>query len=137
MKIGFVCDKHSNRSVIAEGLAIKILKELGLKAEVYSASLEPDKEIAEITLELLKEKGLNVANVKNNTLEDIPYEELDVFVMICDKLDKTCPYTISHKRRETWLVEEPHPLTREELKRTIDKIERFLKDLFRYDKLSK
>lgn len=137
MKIGFVCDKHSNRNLIAEALAIKLLKDLGLKAEVYSASLEPDKEIAPVTLELLKEKGLNVANVKNNALEDIPYEDLDVLVVICDKLDKTCPYIISHKRRETWLVEEPHPLSREELKRTIDKIERFLKDFFKYDKLSK
>jgi len=137
MKIGFVCDKHSNRSIIAQALALKMLKELGLKAEVYSASLEPDQEIDVSVLKLLEEKGLNTANIKNNTLEDIPYEELDVLIVICDKLDKTCPYIISHKRRETWLVEEPYPLTREELKKTIDKIERFLKDLFRYDKLSK
>jgi protein-tyrosine-phosphatase len=133
MKIGFVCDKHSNRSIIAQALALKMLKELGLKAEVYSASLEPDQEIDVSVLKLLEEKGLNTANVKNNALEDIPYEELDVLIVICDKLDKTCPYI----RRETWLVEEPYPLTREELKKTIDKIERFLKDLFRYDKLSK
>ena len=132
MKIGFVCDKHSNRNTIAEFLAGKILKELGLRAEIYSASLEPDKEIEPLVLELLKEKGLNYTP-KNNALEDIPYEELDVLVVMCDKLDKTCPYIISHKRRETWLVEEPS-LTREELKKTIDKIERLLKELFKYDR---
>ncbi|GAB6077412.1 arsenate reductase/protein-tyrosine-phosphatase family protein [Hydrogenobaculum acidophilum] len=136
MKIGFVCDKHSNRSIIAEALAIKILKELGLKAEVYSASLEPDTEIQPITLELLKEKGLNYA-FKNNALEDIPYEDLDVLVVICDKLDKTCPYIISHKRRETWLVEEPYAITKDEIKKTVDKIERLLKEFFKYDKFSK
>jgi len=136
MRIGFVCDKHSNRNIIAKALTVKILKELGLKAEVFSASLEPDKEIEPLTLELLKERGLDY-NFKNNTLEDIPYEELDVLVVMCDKLDKTCPYIISHKRRETWLVEEPYPLTKEELKKIIDKIEKLLKELFKYDRLSK
>jgi protein-tyrosine-phosphatase len=137
MKIGFVCDKHSNRSLMAHALALGFLKELGFKAEVYSASLEPDEKIESLVLELLKEKGMNPNSVKNNKLEDIPYEELDVLVMICDKLDKACPYVISHKRRETWLVEEPYQITKGEIKKTMDKIERLLKDLFKYDKSSR
>lgn len=134
MKIGFICDKHSNRDILAEGLAIKFSKELGLKAEVYSASLKPDEEINPYVLELLKEKGVSISNPKPKSLDDIPYEELDVLIMICDKVEEVCPFTISHIRRETWLVEEPENQTLEKLRYTMLKLEQLIKSLFKYDK---
>ncbi len=134
MKIGFVCDKNSNRSIIAEAITLNILKELGLKADVYSASLKPDNIINDITISLLRDKGFNVNNLKNNTLEDIPYEELDILIVICDKMDDTCPYIISHKRRETWLVEEPDHISKDRLNFVFEKLEKLIKELFKYER---
>ncbi len=134
MKIGFICDKHSNRDVLAEGLAIKFSKDVGLKAEVYGASLNPDKEINQHVLDLLKEQGVSISNPKPKSLEDIPYEELDVIIMICDKVEDVCPFTVSHIRRETWIVEEPVDISIEKLRYTMLKLEQLIKALFRYDK---
>lgn len=135
MKIGFICDKHSNRDIIAEALALKFSKELGLKLEIYSASISPDDSINPITIQILEEKGINTSNLKNKSMEEIPYEELDILVVICDKSDSVCPYVISHTRRETWIVEEPEPPTLEGLKQTQDKLEKLIKTFFKYDKV--
>lgn len=134
MKIGFICDKHSNRDTLAEGLGLKLSRDIGLKAEIYGASLNPDKEMNPYVLELLKEKGVSISNPKPKSLEDIPYEELDVIIMICDKVEEVCPFIMSHIRRETWIIEEPEDTSLEKLRYTMSKLEQQIKALFKYDK---
>ncbi|NPB06741.1 MAG: low molecular weight phosphatase family protein [Aquificae bacterium] len=133
MRIGFVC-KEGVRACVAEAVTRKLLENLGTRVEVFSAGLEPRKELPPLLLELLKEKGYPVRGLYPKPLKKIPYKKLDVLVVLDNEIKDKVEFVSSHKRRETLHVDKPAAETRPELERLISTLERELKLLFGFEK---
>jgi len=134
MKIGFISKKGAVRALLAEAIARELLKKMGIKAEVFSAGLEPEKSTPRELLEVLKEKGYPTRGLYPKPLRKIPYKSLDVVVILDNEIKDKCPFEVAHKRRENLHIDEPKSLTVPELRRLRDKIEEELKKLFGVNK---
>lgn len=134
MKIGFISKKGAVRALLAEAIAREILRKMGIKAEVYSAGLEPERTTPREVIEVLKEKGYPTKSLYPKPIRKIPYKSLDVVVILDNEIKDKCPFEISHKRRENLHIDEPKNLSIPELRRIRDKIEEELKKLFGVNK---
>jgi len=130
MKIGFVGRKNAVRSIMAEVVTKKMLSDLGLRAEVFSAGTEPAREVHPLTLRVLEEKGYSTKGLYPKPIGKIPYRKLDVLVTVCNEAKEKCEFVISHKRRENWLVDEPAE-TLESFRRTLEEIEEHVRNLLK------
>lgn len=130
MKIGFISHKNAIRSVMAEAVARKLLSDLGIKAEVFSAGVEPAKEVNPLTIKTLRDKGYTVNGLYPKPVSKIPYRKLDVVVTIGNEAKERCEFVVGHKRRENWLIDEPSE-SEESFKRTLEDIENHLKGLLK------
>ncbi|MFN3976956.1 MAG: low molecular weight phosphatase family protein [Aquificaceae bacterium] len=98
---------------------------------MYSAGVEPAREVPEEVLRLLQEKGYSVENLYPKSLEDIPYNKIDILITLSPEARDNCPYSISHMRREHWVVEDVKLMKEENLLKTLSQIEELVKALFR------
>ena len=130
MKIAFVSRRNSVRSIFAESIMRHFARSLSLKMEIYSAGVEPDREIDPLTLEVLRLKGMPADGLFPKGLERIPYRELDILITIGNEAKEACEFIESHKRREAWLIEEPAS-SPEQFRRTYESIEGSLKELLK------
>ena len=130
MKIGFIGKENAVRSVMAEVLAKKLLADMGLRAEVFSAGVEPAEEIHPLTLEILQEANLPTEGIYPKPLSKIPYKKLDVVVMVSNEAKERCEFVLNHKRRENWVIDEPAE-SREAFKKVFEQVEENLKELFK------
>ncbi|WP_459775210.1 low molecular weight phosphatase family protein [Aquifex pyrophilus] len=133
MKIGFVSRKGAVRALMAEAIARKLLQDAGIKAEIYSAGLEPERSTPREVIEVLREKGYLTRGLYPKPLRKIPYKQLDVLVILDNEIKEKCEFVPSHKRRENLAIEEPKSLSIPELRRLRDKIEQELRELFKLE----
>ncbi len=130
MKIGFISKGDAVRGPIAEAITKKLLKDIHLKAEVFSAGVEPEKEINPLTIKVLEEKGYPVKGLYPKHISKIPYKKLDVVVILDPEIKDKCEFVISHKRRENWNIERPKE-TLEAFRKVRDEIEELVKSLLK------
>ncbi|MFW6303553.1 MAG: arsenate reductase ArsC [Candidatus Sumerlaeota bacterium] len=83
----FLCTGNSCRSQMAEGLA-RTLK--GEEMEVYSAGIETHGLNPNAVL-VMKEIGIDITDHKSQTVADLPVQEFDYVVTVCDNAHETCP----------------------------------------------
>ncbi|MFN4320104.1 MAG: low molecular weight phosphatase family protein [Aquificaceae bacterium] len=131
MKIAFVSTHNAVRSIMAESVARKMSRLALLSPEIYSAGVEPAREVPEEVLRLLQEKGYSVENLYPKSLEDIPYNKIDILITLSPEARDNCPYSIFHMRREHWVVEDVKLMKEENLLKTLSQIEELVKALFR------
>ncbi len=130
MKIAFISKGNAVRSIIAESITRKIVKELSLNAEVFSAGVEPKKEVNPLTFKVLQEKGYPLRKLYPKPLNKIPYENIDILITIGDSARKQCDFVLSHKRRESWFVDCPSD-SLDSFRQTREEIEELLRKLFK------
>lgn len=133
MKIGFVSERNAVRSIFAEALAKKYLRELGLRAEVFSAGVDPAKEVHPLTLKVLEERGIPTRGLYPKDLSRIPYKKLDVLITIGEEAKEKCEFVISHKRRESWNIEKPSD-DLNSFRKVFDQIESSIRELFKVER---
>lgn len=131
MKIAFVSTHNAVRSIMAEAVARKISRLALLLPEIFSAGVEPAKEVPQEVLQVLKEKGYPTDNLYPKSIKDIPYDEVNLLITLSPEARDNCPYSERHVRREHWNVEEVKSLRKEELIKTLEHIEELIRDLFR------
>jgi protein-tyrosine-phosphatase len=131
MKIAFISTRNAVRSIMAEAIAKRVSKLALLAPEIYSAGVKPAESVPEEVLSLLQKKGYSTDNLYPKPVEAIPYEEIDILITLSPEARDMCPYSISHKRREHWVVEEPDSLKLEELEKTLLQIEKYMMDFFK------
>ncbi len=131
MKIGFIGVENSVRSIIAEAVTRKLIREALLKGEIYSAGVEPDRSVEENVIKALRERGYPTEGLRPKALEDIPFRQLDVVVVVSNEAKEKVPFMLSHKRRENWGIELPQSLTYQAVNRLIDSIEGEVKELLK------
>ncbi|MEM2138522.1 MAG: arsenate reductase ArsC [Candidatus Anstonellaceae archaeon] len=115
-KVLFVCIENACRSQMAEALFNKFAK----GARAFSAGSRPAKEIDSKTVEVLKEKGLDIAGKKPKSVDEFRGEQFDAVVaMGCGD---ECPY-IPAKMRIAWEIENPKGKSVEFYRKILSEIE--------------
>lgn len=131
MKIAFISTRNAIRSIVAEAVARKISKLGLLSPEIYSAGVEPAESVPQEVIEVLSERGYSTENLYSKPVSSINYDNMDILITLSPEARDACPYSINHKRREHWVIEEPKSLRREEVLSLVEQVESLLKELFK------
>ncbi len=101
----FVCVENACRSQMAEAFFNKYAK----NARAYSAGSAPAKIIDPGTVEVMKEKGIDLANKKSASFNSLLSENFDITITMGCK--DACPITPKEKTIK-WDIEDPkgHPV---------------------------
>ncbi len=106
MKLAFVCTGNSIRSQMAEGFARHYAGKLGRKVEVYSAGSRPAGYVHRLAVVVMEELGIDISNQRSKSLEEIPLEELDLVVTLCDSARNECP-SVPGAKMVHWAIPDP------------------------------
>lgn len=99
----FLCTGNSIRSQMAEAL----MRRHGprtltvLSAGVAAAGIHP------LTYLIMREEGMDLAGHRSKSVQDIPLEEVDYVITLCDHAQKTCPAGLIQKPGEHWSIRDP------------------------------
>lgn len=126
----FVCTGNSCRSQMAEGFARVMLPEgwTVMSAGTIAAGIHP------LTVEAMREAGIDISDQYSKTLEDIPEERVDHVVTLCGDARERCPIFPNAREREHWPIEDPirtahAPEGRDVFRRVRDEIRSRVKEL--------
>lgn len=102
MKILFLCVENSARSQMAEALARSIAP---AGVEVFSAGSAPAKSVKAEAIEVLKESGLDIADAKPKTIEELA-GGFETVITLC--ADEVCPPVLLEKAQVLhWPIDDP------------------------------
>ncbi len=90
-KIAFVCTGNSCRSQMAEGYGKHFARFYSKDVEVYSAGTNPAKEVHPLAIRVMQEDGIDISNHYPKSLEDIPLNELTLYITLCEDANEQCP----------------------------------------------
>lgn len=122
-KVLFVCVENSCRSQMAEGFARKWGADL---LEAHSAGSKPSGRINPTAVEVMKERGIDLARHSSKALTDLPPIQWDyVITMGCGD---ACPFVPSRARRD-WAVPDPKHMPLAEFRGVRDRIESQVREL--------
>jgi len=123
----FVCVENSCRSQMAEGFASNFGKGLLI---AYSAGSKPAKEVNPYAVEVMRESGIDLVNVKPKSFQQLLVEKFDYVITLGCK--DSCPF-VSAKQYQDWLIEDPKGRTKDVFRKVRDtikeKVKNFIKDL--------
>jgi len=124
-RILFVCVENARRSQMAEGFANLFGQG---KIEVYSAGSHPSSSIDPKVIEVMKEKGIDLAIKHPKSLNDLPPVEMDYLVtMGCEE---TCPAVLAKTITE-WEIPDPKGKSIDVFREVRDLIENKVRNLFK------
>jgi arsenate reductase len=106
MKIGFICTGNSARSQMAEAYAKYFAKLYGKQVEIYSAGSQPAERVNPYAIRVMEEDGIDMSAHYPKSIEDIPYQELDVVITLCRNAKGTCA-VVPGARMEHWELPDP------------------------------
>jgi arsenate reductase (thioredoxin) len=122
-KILFVCVENAGRSQMAQGFAEAFGKG---RIEVYSAGSRPSSQINFLTIEVMKEKDIDLSGRRPKGLNDLPPGEMDYLItMGCEE---TCPAVPARKFIE-WQIPDPKGKPIDEVRKIRDLLESKVKIL--------
>ena len=103
----FICTGNSCRSQMAEGFARKILPANWrvFSAGTIAAGIHP------LTIEVMKEAGVDISDQRSKTIEDVPVKQVDHVVTLCGDAHERCPVFPNARSKEHWPVEDPNMAT--------------------------
>ena len=76
---------------MAEAFGKAIVKNLNKDIEVYSAGSFPAGFVHPLAIKVMKEKGLDISEYLSKSLKEIPYDNLDYAITLCDHAKEMCP----------------------------------------------
>ena len=88
IKILFLCTGNSCRSQMAEGWA-RALK--GDAIEAYSAGIETHG-LNPLAVKVMAEAGADISRQKSKVIDELPVQQFDYVVTLCDNARETCPF---------------------------------------------
>jgi arsenate reductase (thioredoxin) len=116
----FVCVENAGRSQIAEAFA----KKLGMKAE--SAGTIPSARINPAAIEVMRERGLDIASNHPKTLTSDMIRDASLVVTMGCSIEEACPRPIiaqMQKKLVEWHIEDPKGRPLSDVRRIRDDIE--------------
>jgi len=130
MRVAFVSTRGAVRGAMAESIARKLFKDAGLRAEIFSAGVDPAERVEEDVLRVLEEKGFPTKGLRPKPLSRIPYRKIDILVILSEEAKERCEFLPNHKRRENWILDPPQGGI-ESLRRLRDQIEELIRGLLK------
>jgi arsenate reductase len=106
-RILFVCTGNSARSQMAEGFARHYG---GSTFDVYSAGIEPTT-IKPRAVAVMAEKGISLAGQWAKGLDEVPLQQMDLVVTLCDDAEARCPVVHGRLGRRHWSLADPGKAT--------------------------
>ena len=106
VKIYFICIFNRARSQIAEAFAKKYG---GDRVEVSSAGVDGAREIHPMTIEVMKEVGIDISQNKSKTLNMKTFVGSNVIVKLCEEAHERCPIVPFGIQNEQWDIVDPIP----------------------------
>ncbi len=106
MKLAFLCTGNSIRSQMAEGFARYYAEKLGKDIEVYSAGSSPAGYVHRLAVKVMEEVGVDISDHRSKSLEEIPLDEMDLIVTLCDSAKKECP-SVPGAKTIHWAIPDP------------------------------
>lgn len=104
-KILFLCTGNSARSQMGEAL---LRKRAGETFQVFSAGAVPKEEIFPPVVEVMREIGIDLSEVKPKGVEDyLGKVHFEKVIIVCAEADKQCPNIFSSAQRVFWPFEDP------------------------------
>ena len=86
-RVLILCTGNSARSQMAEGLLRQMA---GERFEVFSAGTDP-KGLHPRTVAIMKEIGIDVAQHRSKDVSELPNQEFDYVITVCDRAKEHCP----------------------------------------------
>ncbi|MFC1482650.1 arsenate reductase ArsC [Candidatus Margulisiibacteriota bacterium] len=105
-KIGFICTGNCTRSQMADGFGKYFTKQLQKDVEIYSAGSHPAGFVHPLAIKAMEEKGIDISNNNSNSIYEIPYDELEYVITLCDSAKETCPI-VPDAHTEHWGLPDP------------------------------
>lgn len=105
--IAFICVGNSARSQIAEAIAKKLAIEKNMKLKIYSAGTNPSGYINAMAIRILEEDGIPIDNQYSKGLDEIPVEQIDLFIFVCEESSCVNLFNLSSKKVLHWFLPDP------------------------------
>ena len=83
----FLCTGNSCRSQMAEGWAKKLLEG---EYKVFSAGIESHG-LNPNAVKVMAEAGVDISCQESQTVDQVPWQDMDVIVSVCGHADANCP----------------------------------------------
>ena len=99
----FLCTANSCRSQMAEGFARGLLSN---GDRVLSAGTSP-KAIHPLAIRAMREVGIDISNQLSKGINEIPLNEIDQLITLCDDAAETCPALPVKVKRIHWPLPDP------------------------------
>ena len=100
-KVLFVCVENSSRSQMAEGFARAFGKGV---VEAYSAGSKPSGKVNPLTIEVMREAGIDISGNLSKGFNELPVKNFDYVVTLgCQDI---CPFFPADKHLE-WQIDDP------------------------------
>lgn len=122
--IAFICIGNSARSQIAEAIAKKMINEKNMDIKIYSAGTNPTGYINAMAIRILEEDGIKIEGQYSKSLNEIPIEEIDLFIMVCE--ESKCVH-LPGKKSLHWFL--PDPFSYEQFYFIREKLKTLINDL--------
>ena len=116
----FLCTGNSCRSQMAEGWARTLLAD---QFESYSAGIEKHG-LNPNAVRVMKEAGVDISGQSSNTLDELPVEDFDLVITVCEHADERCP-TFSGRTRVAHVAFDDPPKLAEDAKTEEEKLQHF------------
>ncbi len=87
-KVLFLCTGNSCRSQMAEGWARHLHADL---LEVYSAGVVKTG-VDPRAVQVMSEAGVDISGQFSKTVEELPVQDFDAVITLCDQANESCPF---------------------------------------------
>lgn len=96
MKVLILCTGNSCRSQIAEGIIKNYLPFI----QVFSAGTNPEKQINQYAVQVMKEIGIDISDQYPKNVELFLNDDFDYVFTICDNAKEVCPVFTGKVRKK-------------------------------------
>ena len=131
LNVLFLCTGNSCRSIMAEAT----LNHLGGdNFTAYSAGSFPTGEVHPLSLETLKDKGVNAKSYRSKSWDELEGQKIDIVITVCDNAaGETCPVFLGKTMKAHWGVPDPAKFegTNEEIKAEFERVYKMLEKRIR------
>jgi arsenate reductase len=118
---------NSCRSQIAEGFARHYGKDI---LESRSAGTRPGKEVAQLAIEVMKEKGIDISGQRPKILTSEMINETDIVISMGCGVQESCPLPLREDVID-WGLDDPFGQSIEKYRDIRDEIEKRIKELIK------
>lgn len=86
-EILFLCTGNSCRSQMAEAWTNALHKDI----RAYSAGVRPEKSVMPLTVQVMREAGIDISAAKPKLLDVFKDKDFDLVITLCDNARESCP----------------------------------------------